>query len=305
MKKTKKRIIFLSTILIVCISLFTIYYNRKPLLKATSNWLTAQTIPFNLLVNPNKINKSIHPHAIALNEIDNQKYQEDLTEIDNLINSFNRHQQKFSWLSPTQTKKLQKRIKQKPHRYISSITPLLLGQDRTGQYTVLSINCYDDTTQIRSYRYRVYFRNHRSVKSHYLKTTTNTKPPKFIGFTNTLGVSGITKAPNFIDTINSTLTNSDVANQPNASSHQYSQLGKNIGLKNSGSALQQYALNSDANYKNSAITGYEISDVPRETKFFITQINKETKHYYTLIYNRNQGNFTGFQTGKHTVADIK
>ncbi|MBA1433746.1 hypothetical protein [Bombilactobacillus bombi] len=304
MNKLKKHVALLSTVLILLITLTTVYYSRKPLLQATSNWLTAQTIPFNWLVNPQKVNKNIHPHAITLNEIDNQEYQTELAHVDTLIHSFNRQKQKSTWLSPAQFHQLQGWVHQKPHRYIYSVTPLLIGYDHQGKYTVLSANRYDDTKQIRSYRYQVYFRQHQVLKTSYLGSTSNNKAPKFIGFTNKLGNSGISKAPNFLDNINTTLTNSDIINQPNASTQQYSQLGKNIGLStHSGAALQRYAQMGTANQKNSAIIGYEISDVPRETFFFITQINKEKTYYYTLIYNRNQNRFIAFEQGKKSIAN--
>ena len=303
MQITKKFFKTLVTTIIICLCLFIIYYNRHLLVRNTSNWLSERTIPFNLLVSPHHVEKSIHPQALTLNEVNNQQYHNELKTMNILINSSNRHHQKIAWLSSAQNRQLKARIQKKSHRYFYSITPLVIGQNRQGKYTILSVNCREDTKQIQSYRYQIYYNHQRARKVLYLRSTHNNKPPKFIGFTNNLGTSGIVKAPNFIDTINQTLNNSDITNRPDASVKQYSQLGKNIGLDpNSGSALQRYALNTNADQKNSAITGYEFSDVPRETKFYLTQINKEQTFYYTLIYNRNNNRFTGLRLGRQSAA---
>lgn len=289
--------------IIIFLCLFIIYYNRHLLIRNTSNWLSEQTIPFNLLVSPHQVDKSIHPQAISLNELNSQQYKNELKNVDTLINSFNKRQQKIHWLSPTQNKELLLQVHKKSHRYLYSITPLVIGKNRRGKYTILSVNCREDSKQIQSYRYQVYYKHQSANKVLYLRSTHNNKPPKFIGFTNNLGTSGISKAPNFIDNINLTLNNSEVTNKPNASIKQYSQLSKNIGLdNNSGFALQRYAINTNADQKNSAITGYEISDVPRETKFYLTQINKEKTFYYTLIYNRNSNQFTSLRLGRQSIA---
>lgn len=303
MKRNMKKKGCLITLILMIVILIPTYYNRKLIINATSNWLSSQTIPFQLVVNPKTINHSQHPTGLTLNEVNDQDYQHQLKNANHIVKLFNRKQQSCGFLSKEQNRQLRKWVTQKPHRYLYSVTPLVLGQNRHGHYLTVSVNRYDDTHQIHSYRYRVYYHHQKPGQARFLGNFSSNKPPKFVTWTNRVGVSGISKVPNFIDKINSTMLNSGVAAKPTTTVKQYQQLAQNIGLSpTSAPGLKNYINRGGADQKNSAITAYEFSDVPRETRFYITQYNNHQHYHYTLVFNRNTNAFTQFLNGIKSVA---
>ncbi|UQS82114.1 hypothetical protein MOO45_08015 [Bombilactobacillus folatiphilus] len=305
MKKILKKKRYLYTLL-VCILLFILlYYNRNPLIKASSNWLSRQTIPFQLVVNPHKLDQIKKPKSLTLNELSEKEYQQQLKITKQLVNSFDKHRQQCGFLSTKQNQQLKQWVQQKHHRYLYSVTPLTSGKNRHGKYITVSVNRYDDTQQIHSYRYQVFYRSNGKVQAaKFIGNFHNAKPPKFISWTNKLGVSGIAKVPTFLDKVNTTLINSGITAQSTATLDKYQQLARNLGLSSkSATALKQYVLQNGMDQKNSSVVGYELSDVPRETRFFITQINDHHRYYYTVTFNRNQNEFTNFLSGHASVAE--
>jgi len=57
------------------------------------------------------------------------------------------------------------------------------------------------------------------------------------------------------------------------------------------------AKNSNSRVSNFSIIGYQVSDVPRYTRFYLKQLSKDNSFYYTLTYSRNSGRFINLQKG--------
>ncbi|UQS84315.1 hypothetical protein [Bombilactobacillus thymidiniphilus] len=306
MKKIRFKKSCLIASLILIILAITGYYNRNMLIQRSSDWLAEQTIPFNWLVSPQSLNKTKHQKGLALNELNTKNYTDQLNNIDHILNGFHQAKQNCNFLSQKQNKQLQNWVQKKPHRYLYSVTPVTLGKDLHGNYVVVSANRYDDTKNIVSYRYRVYFQNNKVLYSQFIGQYHNNHPPKFIAWSNNLGDSGISKTPNFIEQINSVLINSGITTKTSTATSEYKQLARNLGLHTTSTkALAQYAKQNGADANNSVIITYEFSDVPRETRFLLKQWNNNRSYYYTLIYDRNQNKFIDFQVGKKLISQNK
>ncbi|MBH9991263.1 hypothetical protein H3R26_04075 [Lactobacillus sp. W8092] len=303
MKLSRKPRGCLITLIIIVFVLLTCYVNRQPILTATANWLTARTLPFDLLVNPKTVKHNIQPPTVTLKEQPTTHYQTLMNKLNNLNETVNPKTNRLTFLNAQQNRQLAHRVEKKPHRYLYSVTPILIGRDQHDPYVVVSANRYDDTRQIVSYRYRLIYRHHQFTKATYLTQTKNNKPPKFIGFTKHLGNSGISTVSGYLERMNLSIASAGLNNQEAAPLAKYQQLAQNIGLDSaSGAAFKQYALNLMGDQKNSAVSAYEITDVPRETNFIITQINRQKKLTYTLTFDRNTNHFIRFRNGIHSQA---
>jgi hypothetical protein len=299
LKKLNKTYIKWIVILLLLIAIiFSYALNLGKIKDKTINGISSLTIPFSLIVNPNNIDEDIAPKAISLKaDLSNSK-----TQALNLISSINDdydNTKQLSFLSNDQEESLLKKVHQKPHRYIGKMTLLNFGKDSHGKYITVSCNRYDDTKNIVSYRYRLYYKNDTITSAKYLNTKSNKYPPKYVFKDIELGKFGTTEADAFMQRLKTAIINSNLtatnANEPG----NFNQISINLGLNPDKSNVGLYTLakNSNSRVSNSSIVGYQVSDVPRYTRIYIKQLNKDNSYYYTLTFSRNSGRFINLQRG--------
>lgn len=269
----------------------------------TVNGIASMTIPFSLIVNPKNIDEDIAPKAISLKDGDMSQAKEKALNLVASINDDYDNTKELSFLSEDQEKSLLNKIKQKPHRYISSITLLNFGKDIHGKYITVSLNRYDDTKTIVSYRYRLYYKGDSIRSAKYLNQKSNKYPPKFVLDGIELGKPGTDQAKAFMQRIKTAIINSNLTATNATDPGNFNQISINLGLNpdKSNSGLYSLAKNSNSRVSNSSIVGYQITDVPRYTRLYVKQLNRDKTYYYTLTFSRNSGRFINFQKGTITT----
>lgn len=302
MKKHRKRLVILSSMLLSLILIVGLgYIFRQPLLNQAQRLLTAQTIPFHWVVDPNKVENGLNVPAVDLSvsQMDDVK-KDALKLVSNIDENFSGHQSDFMFLTAAQRKQLDRWVHDKPHQYIYSITPVAFGKIANQNYLVLSANRYDDTKTIVSYRYRIFYNAKFQIdpkKTEHVATVKHENPPKFLFADASVGTDGISTATNFIERIKNELGNSNTYTNSTKLT-QFRGLAQELNLNvHSAKALQRYLQVSDTDFQNTVITGYELTDVPRVTRFFIVSGTNKQKTYFTLTYDRTQEGFTDFQNG--------
>ncbi|MFD1671994.1 hypothetical protein ACFQ5M_07800 [Agrilactobacillus yilanensis] len=302
MKKHRKLILILSTIFLSLVLILSLGYAfRRPILKQAQHFLTAQTIPFNWVVDPDKVENGLEVPAVDLSvsQMDTVK-KNALKLVTNLNDNFSGKQSDYLFLTTKQAKQLDDWVHDKPHQYIYSITPVSFGKNARGNYVLVSANRYDDTKTIVSYRYRVFYTKNLIVKpnkTQYVATVKNNVPPKFLFEDASVGTDGISTATNFTERIKNALGDGNTYTA-NSSLKQFKGLAQEMNLSvASAQALQKYLKVSDTDFQNTVITGYELTDVPRVTRFFIVSGTNKQKAYFTLTYDRTQEGFISFEEG--------
>lgn len=300
MKKLfKKHLKLLITLLILILIILTYVFNWGNIKTKTVNKISSLTIPFSLVVNPKNVDKGITPRSIKLNDKD---FEGDKTQAINLVNTINgnyKTTKDFNFLTEKQDKSLTEKIKKQSHQYIHDVTLLNFGKDRKGKYLTVSLNQYNDTDKIISYRYRLYHKKNEIFSVKYLKSTSNTYPPRFIIPDVKVGETGINNSKNFMQRLKTAIINSNLSMNNASEPGSFNQIAINLGLDpdKSNKGLYNLAKNSNSRVTNYGIVGYEISDVPRYSRVYIKQLSKDNHFYYTLTYNRNSNKFIRFQSG--------
>jgi len=298
-KLLKKHLKLLITLLILILIILTYVFNWGNIKDKTVNKISSITIPFSLIVNPKNIDQDVTPKSIKLNDKD---FEADKTQAINLVNTINSNYKAtkdFNFLTEKQDKSLTDKIKKQSHQYIHDVTLLNFGKDRKGKYLTISLNQYNDTKQIVSYRYRLYHKKSQIFSVKYLKQTSNTYPPRFIIPDVEVGDAGINNSKNFMQRLKTAVINSNLTMNNASEPGNFNQIAINLGLNadKSNKGLYNLAKNSNSRVTNYGIVGYEISDVPRHSQVYIKQLSKNKHYYYTLNYNRNSKKFISFQKG--------
>jgi len=295
-KKYIKWFVLLGLILIIGITYGFNIYNIKD---KTVNKIASMTIPFSLIVNPKNVDEGLTPKSISLKTGNMEHTKEKAIGLVSTINNNYETTKELDFLSSDQKKALMKKVDKKSHRYIFKMTILNFGRDSHGKYITVSCNRYDDTKNIVSYRYRLYYNGNDIVSAKYLNTKNNLYPPKYVIENTELGNSGIDQAKSFMQRIKTTIINSNLTMTNATDPGDFNQLSLNLGLDpdNSNNGLYNLARNSNSRVTNFGIVGYQLSDVPRYSRIYLKQQTKDTNYYYTLTYNRNSNKFIRFQRG--------
>ena len=295
-KKYIKWFVLLGLILIIGITYGFNIYNIKD---KTVNKIASMTIPFSLIVNPKNVDEGLTPKSISLKTGNMEHTKEKAIGLVSTINNNYETTKELDFLSSDQKKALMKKVNKKSHRYIFKMTLLNFGRDSHGKYITVSCNRYDDTKNIVSYRYRLYYNGNDIVSAKYLNTKNNLYPPKYVIENTELGNSGIDQAKSFMQRIKTTIINSNLTMTNATDPGDFNQLSLNLGLDpdNSNNGLYNLARNSNSRVTNFGIVGYQLSDVPRYSRIYLKQQTKDTSYYYTLTYNRNSNKFIRFQRG--------
>ncbi|WP_125761330.1 hypothetical protein [Companilactobacillus hulinensis] len=295
-KKYIKWFVLLGLILIIGITYGFNIYNIKD---KTVNKIASMTIPFSLIVNPKNVDEGLTPKSISLKTGNMEHTKEKAIGLVSTINNNYETTKELDFLSSDQKKALMKKVNKKSHRYIFKMTLLNFGRDYHGKYITVSCNRYDDTKNIVSYRYRLYYNGNDIVSAKYLNTKNNLYPPKYVIENTELGNSGIDQAKSFMQRIKTTIINSNLTMTNATDPGDFNQLSLNLGLDpdNSNNGLYNLARNSNSRVTNFGIVGYQLSDVPRYSRIYLKQQTKDTSYYYTLTYNRNSNKFIRFQRG--------
>lgn len=300
MKKLNKKYTKWIIILLLLIMIVSAYaLNLGKIKDKTVDGIASISIPFSLIVNPNNIDEDIAPKAVNIDDGDMTKAKQQAVNLVSTINDDYDNTKELSFLSNDQEKSLLKQVNAKPHRYIAKMTLLNFGKDITGKYITISCNRYDDTKNIVSYRYRLYYKDDAITSAKYLNTKSNKYPPQFVLENVELGNTGNDQAKAFLQRLKTAIINSNLtatsANEPG----NFNQISLNLGLNpnRSNNGLYELAKNSNARISNSSIVGYQISDVPRYTRVYIKQLNKNNTYYYTMTFDRNRSRFINFQNG--------
>lgn len=304
LKKLNKKYIKWIVILVLLIMIITSYaLNLGKIKDKTVNGIAQITIPFSLIVDPKNIDEDIAPKAISLDDGDMSKAKQQALNLVSTINDDYDNTKELSFLSNDQENALLKKVHNKPYQYIFKMTLLNFGKDRYGKYITISCNRYDDTKNIVSYRYRLYHKGDSITSAKYLNTKTNKYPPQYVLDGVILGNSGLDQAKSFSQRVKTAIINSNLtstnANQPG----NFNQISINLGLDPdiSNSGLFYLARNSNSRVSNFSIIGYQVSDVPRYTRFYLKQLSKDNTFYYTMTYSRNSNRFINFQKGLITT----
>ena len=300
MKKLNKKYIKWIVILLLLVMIVSAYaLNLGKIKDKTIDGIASISIPFSLIVNPNNVDEDIAPKAVSINEKDLSKEKQHAINLVSTINDDYDNTKQLSFLSNEQEKTLLKKVHQKSHRYISKMTLLNFGKDAHGKYITISCNRYDDTKNIVSYRYRLYYKGDDIKSAKYLNSKSNKYPPRYVIDGIVMGKDGLDQTTSFFQRLKTAIINSNLtatnANEPG----NFNQISINLGLNpdKSNSGLYTLAKNSNARVSNSSIIGYQVSDVPRYTRIYIKQSSKNNSYYYTLTFNRNSGRFINFQKG--------
>lgn len=293
-KKQIRRIIWISLLIVL---IFIFVSNTFKIRTKTTDAISQITIPFNLIVNPNNIDEGVTPKSISTNVKDLNSEKNHIQSLVDNINTSYKDDKKLFFLSKQQQTDLKQKISKQPHQYIYSITLLNFGRDHSGDYFTISCNQYNDTKTIVSYRYILHYRGNQIKTSKYIGTTKNTYPPEFTLDGVNVGDNGIKESKTYMQEIRTAIINSGLISNNDIIPGDFNQIANNIGLNSDKSNKGLYTLTKHANSRltNFAITGYEVSDVPRTSRIYIKQIDKNVNYYYTLTYNRNTSNFTSLQ----------
>lgn len=299
---TKKQISWIVVFLIIFILAIVYSFNLFNSRTKTINAISQITIPFSLIVDPNNVDRGVTPKAISTNvsNIESEK-KKVLSMIDGMNESY-KENHKLYFLSKQQQQELNDKVKKQSHQYIYSITLLNLGKDHSGKYFTISCNQYNDTKTIVSYRYILHYQKDHIKTSKYVGKKSNKYPPEFLIKDINVGQDGIKGSKSFTQELRTAIINSGLISNQNAIPGDFNQIAINIGLDGdkSNKGLYQLAKHANSRLTNFAITGYEISDVPRYSRIFIKQINNENSYYYTLTYNRNSSKYVSLQSGIHS-----
>lgn len=295
-KKYIKWFVLLGLIIIIGITYGFNIYNIKD---KTVDKISSMTIPFSLIVNPKNIDEGITPKSISLKTGDMEKTKLKAISLVSKINEDYKNTKQLDFLSSDQEKELLKKVHKKSHRYIYQMTLLNFGRDNHGNYITISCNRYDDTKNIVSYRYRLYYKGDDITSAKYLNTKSNKFPPKYVVEDTELGESGIDQAKSFMERVKTTIINSNLTMTNATDPGDFNQLSINLGLNpdDSNNGLYNLARNSNSRVTNFGIVGYQLSDVPRYSRVYLKQQTKDTSYYYTLTFNRNSSKFVKFQRG--------
>lgn len=298
-KLNKKYIKWLVILLLLIMIILSYALNLGKIKDKTVDALAQITIPFSLIVNPKNIDEDIAPKGISLNDGDmSQKKQQAINLVSKLNDDYH-NTDELSFLSNDQEKALLKKVHQKPHRYITNLTLLNFGRDTHGKYITVSCNRYDDTKNIVSYRYRLYYKNDSVTSAKYLNKKNKQYPPQYVLDNVTLGKAGVDSAQNFLQRLKTAIINSNLTATSAVDPGNFNQISINLGLDpdKSNTGLYQLAKNSNSRVSNFSVIGYQISDVPRYSRFYLKQLSKDKSYYYTLTYSRNSSRFINFQKG--------
>jgi len=295
-KKYIKWIIIL-TLLVMIIAAYT--FNLGKIKDKTVNGIAQITIPFSLIVNPKNIDEDIAPKSISLDDGDMTKAKQQALNIVSTINEDYNSTDELSFLSNQQEKDLLEKIHKKAHRYIFKITLLNFGKDAHGKYVTISCNRYDDTKTIVSYRYRLYHKGDSITSARYLNSRSNKYPPQYVLENIEMGKDGVNQATVFMQRLKTAIINSNLTATNATDPGNFNQISLNLGLNPDKSNMGLFVLakNSNSRVSNYGIIGYQISDVPRYTRIYLKQKNKNDNIYYTLTYSRNSGRYINFQKG--------
>ncbi|WP_125588510.1 hypothetical protein [Companilactobacillus jidongensis] len=301
-KKYIKWFVLLGLIILVGIAYGFNIYNIK---NKTVDKISSMTIPFSLIVNPKNVDEGIAPKSISLKTGDMEKTKLRAISLVSTINDNYQNTKELDFLSSEQEKSLLKKVDKEPHRYIYKMTLLNFGRDNNGNYITVSCNRYDDTKNIVSYRYRLYYKDNNITSAKYLNTKSNKFPPKYVIEDTELGTSGIDQAKPFMERIKTTIINSNLTMANATDPGNFNQLSINLGLNpdDSNNGLYNLAKNSNSRVTNFGIVGYQLSDVPRYSRIYLKQQTKDTSYYYTLTFNRNSNKFVKFQRGIISTDD--
>ncbi len=295
-KKYIKWLVLLGLVIIIGAAYGFNVYNIK---NKTVDKISSLTIPFSLIVNPKNIDEGITPKSISLKTGDMEKTKLKAISLVSKINDDYQNTKQLDFLSSDQEKSLLKKVHKKSHRYIYQMTLLNFGRDSHGNYITVSCNRYDDTKNIVSYRYRLYYKDDNITSAKYLNTKSNKFPPKYVIEDTELGNSGIDQAKSFMERVKTTIINSNLTMTNATDPGDFNQLSLNLGLNpdDSNNGLYNLARNSNSRVTNFGIVGYQLSDVPRYSRIYLKQQTKDTSYYYTLTFNRNSSKFVKFQRG--------
>lgn len=299
---TKKQIRWIIALFILVIIVIVYSLNLFNSRTKTVNTISQITIPFSLIVNPNNVDKGVTPNGIDTNINNVSQEKEKVISMVDDINTTFKEDHKLYFLSKQQQTELNNQVKKQPHQYIYSITLLNYGRDHSGKYFTISCNQYNDTKTIVSYRYIIHYSKDQIKTSKYVGKKSNNYPPQFLIPDVKVGKNGIKESKSFTQELRTAIINSGLISNQNAIPGDFNQIAINIGLDGDKSNKGLFQLSKHANSRltNFAITGYEISDVPRYSRIFVKQINDDHRFYYTLTYDRNNAKYLLFQEGIHS-----
>ncbi|WP_125772118.1 hypothetical protein [Companilactobacillus furfuricola] len=299
---TKKQISWIIALIILVILAIVYSFNIFNSRTKTVNAISQITIPFSLIVNPNNVDRGVTPDGINTNVKNIESEKKNVISMVEGINQNYKDNHKLYFLSKQQQKELNDKVKKQPHQYIFSITLLNFGKDHSGKYFTISCNQYNDTKTIVSYRYILHYQKEQITTSRYVGKKSNKYPPDFLIKDIEVGKDGIKDSKSFTQQLRTAIINSGLISNQNAIPGDFNQIAINIGLDgdDSNKGLYQLAKHANSRLTNFAITGYEISDVPRYSRIFIKQINNDNNYYYTLTYNRNSKKYMSLQAGIHS-----
>lgn len=299
---TKKQIGWIITLLIIIIVGVIYSFNFFDSRTKTVNAISQITIPFSLIVDPNNVDRGVTPKGINTDVKNSESEKERVINMVEDMNQSFKENHKLYFLSKDQQTELNKKVKKQPHQYIYSISLLNFGRDHSGKYFTISCNQYNDTKTIVSYRYILHYQKEQIKTSKYVGKKSNKYPPEFLIKDVKVGKDGIKDSKSFTQELRTAIINSGLISNQNAIPGDFNQIAINIGLDGdkSNQGLYQLAKHANSRLTNFAITGYEVSDVPRYSRIFIKQIDDDHSYYYTLTYNRNTAKFTHLQTGIHS-----
>lgn len=299
---TKKQLTISSIILVIILLLIGFFLNVFDIKDKTTESMSKTTIPFNLIVNPKKIDQGVKPKSIKL---DTDNFDSEKNHVIKMVNNINNNfkdNHKLYFLSTDQQKQLNDMVSKKSHQYIYQITALNFGKDIKGKYFTISCNQYGDSKQITSYRYILHYKKNQITTSKYIGKKHAKYPPQFLLDDIKVGTPGIKQSKGFLQQLKTALINSNLTSNQSNVPGDFDQIAINLGLKDDASndALYQLTKNSNSRLSNFAITGYELSDVPRKSRIYVKQMNQHRNYYYTLTFDRNSKKFSTFQTGIHS-----
>ncbi|AKP67637.1 hypothetical protein [Companilactobacillus ginsenosidimutans] len=284
-------------ILLIIISLFA--FNVFRIRDKSTDAISKITIPFSLIVNPKNIDKGVTPKSVNTDVNDLNSEKNHVVKLTNNIDTSFQDNKKLYFLSKDQQKSLMDKVDKQEHQYIYKITLLNFGRDHSGKYFTISCNQYNDTKSIVSYRYILHYDKNQIKTSKYIGKRSAKYPPQFIIDGVVTGNDGVKQSKSFMQETRTAIINSNLISNNSIVPGDFNQIAINIGLNNetSNKALYSLAKNANSRLTNFAVTGYELSDVPRYSRIYIKQINNDVNHYYTLSYDRNTSKFTSLKQG--------
>lgn len=296
---TKKQIRRIIELLLLIIVILLFVFNSFKIRTKTTDAISQITISFSLIVNPNNIDKGVTPKSINTNVTNLNAEKNHVVRLSNSLDDSFQQNHKLFFLSKNQQQQLMEKVNKQPHQYIYKITLLNFGRDHSGDYFTISCNQYNDTKIIVSYRYILHYKKDQITTSKYIGKSKAKTPPEFTLDGIVVGNDGVKQSKAFMQEIRAGIINSNLISNNSVEPGDFDQIADNIGLNGDASnkALYNLTKNSNSRLTNFAVTGYELSDVPRETHIYVKQINNKVNYYYTLTYNRNSSTFTSFKQG--------